>query len=65
MSEIRQLRLKRGLTMKDLASRVNINPLTIYRYEQGLRVPDINVAAKIAKVLKCSIDDLVERSETS
>jgi transcriptional regulator with XRE-family HTH domain len=60
MTEIRRLRKKRGLSVKRLASLVGITAMSIYRYEQGRRMPDVDVAAKIATALNCQIEDLLK-----
>lgn len=60
MTEIRRLRRVRRLSVKQLASLVGVTPMSIYRYEQGHRMPDVDVAAKIATALNCRIEDLLK-----
>jgi len=60
MTEIRRLRKKCGLSVKALASAVGVTAMSIYRYEQGRRMPDVDVAAKIATALGCTIEQLLE-----
>ena len=59
MTEMRRIRKHLGMSVKELASVVGVAPMSIYRYEQGRRIPDIIVAAKIAKALNCTIDQLI------
>lgn len=61
MSEIRKLRKERKMSVPDLASAVGISAVSVYRYEQGLRTMDVNTAAKIARVFKCSIEELIQK----
>lgn len=59
MTEIRRLRRECGLSVKALASAVGVTAMSIYRYEQGRRMPDVDVAAKIAASLGCTIEQLL------
>lgn len=61
MSEIRKHRKALGLTAEELAKRVGVHPLSIYRYETGQREPGISIANKIAKALNCTIEDLIDK----
>lgn len=65
MTEIRRLRREKGLSVKALASLVGVTAMSIYRYEQGRRMPDVDVAAKIAVALSCSIEDLLKDKRTA
>lgn len=60
MSEIRTLRRKLGMTAEELAKRVGVHPLSIYRYETGQREPGISIANKIAHALHCKMEDLIK-----
>lgn len=55
---IRNLRLKRGLTQKQLASKVGVSPGMITQIERGTRNPSIPKAEKIAKILKTTLSKL-------
>lgn len=59
MKEIRRLRKCAGLSVKALSSITGVSAMSIYRYEQGKRKPDVEVAAKIASALGCSIESLI------
>ena len=63
MTEIRRLRRACGLSVKQLASLVGVTVMSIYRYEEGRRMPDVDVAAKIATALNCRIEDLLEKEK--
>lgn len=63
MSNLKQIRFKRGLIQTELAELSGVNLRVIQYYEQGYK--DINKAQaitlyKIAQVLQCSIEDLLE-----
>lgn len=61
MSEIRKMRKKLNMRADELASAVGISVMSVYRYEQGCRKPDIEVAARMAKVFRCNIEDLLDK----
>ena len=59
MSNLRELRLKRGLTQKELAKLLSVNRTTVTLWELGTNKPRADMLVKIAKVLRCSIDGLL------
>jgi len=62
MKEIRKYRKRAGISVKELASKIGVSMMSIYRYEQGKRKPDVETAAKIADILNCSIEDLLKKA---
>jgi transcriptional regulator with XRE-family HTH domain len=59
---IRKLRLKNGLSQEKLARLADISNATLVKIESGAaKEPTITTVAKIASVLKISIDELVGR----
>ena len=63
MSKLKQRRTEAGLTQKELADKTELSLRTLQHYEQGSK--DLATAAaitvwKIAKVLGCTIEDLIE-----
>ena len=61
MTELRRLRKDRGFSVKEIASAAGVSIMSIYRYETGRRKPDIDIAAKIAAKLGCTIEALMEK----
>lgn len=58
---IKKLRSKLGLTQEDLAKKANIKYTTLTKIESGvIKQPGIGVAARIAKTLNVSIEDLLK-----
>lgn len=55
---MRALRLKRGLTLRRMADQMDLDWVTLQRYELGKIEPKINRAAEIAKLLKASVSYL-------
>lgn len=56
---IRQQREKRGLTQTETANAIGISQVVYCQYECGAKCPNINVAAKLAKLFGVSLDYLV------
>ena len=59
MYSIRDIRLSLGLNQKQVSTALNIQQNTFSQYETGKRQPSIHILPKLAKVLKCSIEDIV------
>lgn len=55
---LRVERAKHGWSQEDLARESGVAVNTIARYESGRNMPSLNVAAKMAQALGCSIDEL-------
>ncbi|WP_353286227.1 helix-turn-helix domain-containing protein [Wolbachia endosymbiont (group A) of Crataerina pallida] len=60
---IKEWRLIRGYTQKDLADKVGITNQGIYEYEQGRAAVSLEMLDEIAKVLSISIIDLLPESD--
>lgn len=56
---LKELRLKRGLTQKTLAKRINKSKAAIGSYESNRQMPPLDVLISIAGVLNVSLDYLV------
>ncbi|WP_256958217.1 XRE family transcriptional regulator [Streptococcus sp. B01] len=54
---MKEFRLMRGLTQKELATHIDMGDTTIVNYEKGIRSPKKNTLFKIADILSVSIDD--------
>lgn len=59
MEGLRRLRRERGLTQNELSTRMGVDSNTIWRWENGLRSPDLGTLRRLGKVLDCTIDQLV------
>lgn len=65
MVNIKQLRKAKGLTQQELAQKAGVSYLSIHRYESGERIPSVDIAARIAQALGCTVDDLINTKETA
>jgi transcriptional regulator with XRE-family HTH domain len=63
-ARIKNARRERGMTQEELAVMLDINSITISRWETGKQSPNYTTLCRIADVLDVSLPDLVEqRSE--
>ena len=60
MLRLRELRKSRGLTQEALASRVGVGQGHISSLENGTYTPSFDLLIKLAQVLDCSLDELVD-----
>lgn len=60
MTAIYKYRKSRNMTQRDLAKALGVVPSTITQYETGTRKPDIVTLKKLAAVLHCTTDQLLE-----
>jgi len=56
---LRELRAERKLTQGQIAQRLGVHRSYIARIEQGDRVPALEIAYRLARVLGCRMDDLI------
>jgi transcriptional regulator with XRE-family HTH domain len=61
-ARVRELRESKGISVHDLAARLEIHPTTIYRAERGESV-SIGVLARIARQLKVPVALLLNEEE--
>ena len=63
MLNLRKIRKKRLLTMKELGALVGVTESAIGMYETGRRVPNYEMLLKLCEVLQCSVEDLITERE--
>lgn len=63
MTALYKYRKEKGLTQKELAKAMGITPVAITQYETGVRKPDIVKLKKLAAILGCTTDQLLEPIE--
>jgi putative transcriptional regulator len=59
-NKIKELRARYDFTQEDLAKKVGVRRETIVFLEKGKYNPSLELAFRIAKVLKIAIDDLFD-----
>lgn len=59
MKQLAALRRKAGLTQDQLAKAAKIRQATISDWERGIQVATLASIRKVAKTLKCSLEELL------
>ena len=56
---LRELRLEKGLRLKDVAEAMGVTLRTISNYEAGIREPSLDMLVKLCKFFEVSSDYLL------
>ena len=57
-NSLEELRRKAGLTQQELSEKAEVSRKSINAIENGIYVPSTVLALKIARTLKCKVEDL-------
>ena len=57
-NNLKELRKLAGLTQQELSENAGVSRKSISAVENGIYIPSTVLALKIAKTLKCSVEDL-------
>ncbi len=60
---IKELRLEKGLTQKEIAKNIESTVKNVWAYENNLATPPIDVLSRYADFFNCSIDYLCGRED--
>ena len=58
LNNLEELRRSAGLTQQELSESAEVSRKSINAIENGIYVPSTVLALKIAKILKCNVEDL-------
>jgi len=58
LNNLEELRKSRGLTQQELSVAAEVSRKSINAIENGIYVPSTVLALKIAKTIKCKVEDL-------
>ena len=61
--KLKSLRVKQGLTQKDLADQLHVTFQTVSKWENDENEPDISTLKELAKLYGCSVDYLINEGE--
>ena len=64
-NRIKELRKSKGLTQKQLAEKVDVNAVTITRYENDDREPNLGTLQLIAETLNVTVNELLKDTDES
>ena len=59
MNRIREYREKNGFSQEDLAQLLNLDRSSVAKWESGDSTPRTDRLIEMAKIFKCSIDELL------
>lgn len=62
-TNMRNARIRAGLSMTELAEKVGLSHVAIVKYESGQYLPNIATAHKIAKACRCDMNEFVKEDE--
>ena len=62
--QIVQLRKKKGMSQSQLAKALGVSPSAIGMYEQGRRVPTLDIIIAMAQLFEVSLDYLLTGTES-
>ncbi len=58
LNNLEELRKSRGLTQQELSVAAEVSRKSINAIENGIYIPSTVLALKIAKIIKCKVEDL-------
>jgi len=58
--KLRILRMRRGLTTRELGELLGVNQSHVTRMEQGQRMPNVAMVIKVAAIFGVTVDQLVQ-----
>ena len=60
MNVFRDLREKKDITQESLADKLGVERSTVAKWESGVSKPRADTLVQLAKVLDCTVDDLLK-----
>ena len=60
LNNLEELRKDAGLTQEELSTKAEVSRKSINAIENGIYIPSTVLALKIAKTLKCRVEDLFQ-----
>lgn len=61
MNRLKELRIKKNIKQQDLAKALNVTKQSVSNWENGKRLPNIEILILLANFYNCSLDYLVGR----
>lgn len=57
---LKALRKAKGYTQEEVANHLMLSPKTISRWENGVRIPDINIISAVADFYNVTVDEILK-----
>lgn len=64
-SRIKEKRIEKGLTRKELATMIGVTPSAVANYENGVSVPKIEIMSELIKELECDANYIYQDETVS
>lgn len=64
MIDLQRIRESKGISRSDLAKQMNVGINTVWRWEKGQRIPDLETIQVLRTLLGCSLDELLGPNPT-
>ena len=64
VTKIRELRIQKGLTQKQVADALSVSRPAVIYWEQGKTQPSAKYIKALSRILKCKVGDLLPESVT-
>lgn len=61
--KLRALRIQKNVTQKEIATNINVSPISLQRFEYGTVRPSLDTLIALADYFNVSLDYLVGRSD--
>lgn len=58
-ARLREMRIERGLTQPEVATRVGTSASNISDLERGIKAPTLTTVARLAEALQCDVSEMV------
>ena len=63
--QITYLRKRAGMSQEELSKRLHVAASTVGMYEQGRRIPTLNILIALSEIFEVSLDYLITGAESS
>lgn len=64
-NRFKELRIKSGLSQKDVADALSISQVSVWQWENGDSLPRADKLKQISRLYHCTVDDLIGEDENS
>lgn len=65
ITSIKERRIKAGLTQTQLGKQAGVDQSAVHLWESGKTLPRANLLPKLAMILGCTVDDLLDKVDLS
>ena len=63
MTTLKKLRLRSGMTQKELAEKLHVTQGAVSHWEHGISYPTSRKLPEIARLFECTMDELLQEAD--